>query len=273
MITVNDPRHGRLPGSTSTWGVGGTGDGAADTVVVNATDGAERLTVRGSGGAYSVRGLHAVVAVDGSEGTLDRLVVNALGGDDTVRADALPAGVVGLTIDGGAGNDTLFGSPGADALLGWDGNDLVEGERGDDVALLGAGDDVFGWDPGHGSDTVDGQAGTDALDFGGSNAAENVNLAADGSRVRFFRDVGLVSMDLNAVERVDFRALGGADTVTVNDLTGTGLTTVDLDLGRGGTGDGAADTVIVNGTAGDDSVQVAGSATGGRRRPPGWPPG
>ena len=58
-------------------------------------------------------------------------------------------------------------------------------------------------------------------------------------------------MDLNGVERVNFNALGGADTITVNDLTGTDVTNVNLDLASppgSGTGDGQADTVIVNGT-------------------------
>src|SRR5262249_46179703 len=47
------------------------------------------------------------------------------------------------------------------------------------------------------------------------------------------------------------------DTLTVNDLTGTDVTSVGVDLGAfDGTGDGAADTVIVNGTAGPDKVHA-----------------
>ena len=38
-------------------------------------------------------------------------------------------------------------------------------------------------------------------------------------------------MDLNGVEHIQFNALGGADTITVNDLTGTGVTQVAIDLG------------------------------------------
>ena len=68
------------------------------------------------------------------------------------------------------------------------------------MALLGAGDDKFIWNPGDGSDTVEGQAGTDTLQFNGSNANENVDISANGSRVRFFRDVGNVTMDLNGIE-------------------------------------------------------------------------
>jgi Ca2+-binding RTX toxin-like protein len=72
-------------------------------------------------------------------------------------------------------------------------------------------------------------------------------------------------MDLNEMERIDFNALGGVDMITVNDLTGTGVTEVNIDLAShagSGLGDGQADTVIVNGTNGDDAAVVAGDATG-----------
>jgi hypothetical protein len=45
-----------------------------------------------------------------------------------------------------------------------------------------------------------------------------------------FRDVGNITMDINAVELVNVNDLGGADTTTVNDLTGTGVSKVQLDL-------------------------------------------
>jgi Ca2+-binding RTX toxin-like protein len=71
--------------------------------------------------------------------------------------------------------------------------------------------------------------------------------------VRFFRDVANSTMDLNSVEDINFKALGGADNITVNDLTGTGTQEVNLDLGAN---DGAADTVTINGTAGNDVITV-----------------
>src|SRR5262249_43410554 len=69
--------------------------------------------------------------------------------------------------------------------------------------------------------------------------------------------------DLNGVERINFTAKGGADTITVNDLTGTGVTQVALDLaGQPGIpgGDGAPDLVTANATAGDDAITIAGNA-------------
>ena len=131
------------------------------------------------------------------------------------------------------------------------------------MALMGAGDDTFVWNPGDGSDTVEGQAGTDTMLFNGANINEKIDISANGGRVRFTRDVANITMDLNDVEGIDFNALGGADTITVNDLSGTDVTEVNLNLAAaGGGGDGAADTVIVNGTNGDDVIQVVGDASG-----------
>ena len=54
--------------------------------------------------------------------------------------------------------------------------------------------------------------------FNGSDDSEKFDISANGSRVRFTRDVGGVTMDLDGVETIDLNALGGADTITVNDL-------------------------------------------------------
>ena len=60
--------------------------------------------------------------------------------------------------------------------------------------------------------------------FNGANINENIDISANGSRVRFTRDVANITMDLNDVEAINFNALGGADNVTVNDLSGTDVT-------------------------------------------------
>ena len=95
---------------------------------------------------------------------------------------------------------------------------------------MGAGDDTFVWDPGDGSDIVEGQDGADTMLFNGAAGDEQVDLSANGNRLRFFRHPGNITMDTAGVERVDFNALGGADVVTVNDLTGTDVTRVNVDL-------------------------------------------
>ena len=244
--------------------LGGTsGDGQSDVVIVNATHADNIIDVFGAGGSVAVVGLPALVNITNSEGANDALVINALGGNDGITATTLPAGTIKLTLDGGAGNDTILGSQGADVILGGEGNDFVFGDNGNDLALMGAGDDVFQWDPGDGNDTIEGQDGTDTMLFFGSGASETINIVANGGRALFLRDVANVTMDLDDVERIDFRALGGADNVVVGDLSGTDVTDIRLDLrGPAGGGDGAADTVTVNATNGADVFGVAGDAGG-----------
>jgi predicted ester cyclase len=223
------------------------GDGAGDTLVL-APSGPETLTVDVGG--------------DGTaEFSFDRTTFTAIdvlagGGDDVVRMiGSFPEEQT--TINGGSGADTLTGSIGDQTLIGGTGNDVVTGGDGDDTAPLGTGNDRFTWNPGDDNDTVEGESGTDELDFNGSNAAELIGVAPNGSRVRFTRNIANVVTDLGGVERIAYAALGGADVVTVEGTAGTDLDVVDADLaGFGGTGDAAIDTVVATGTDGADSFSV-----------------
>jgi Ca2+-binding RTX toxin-like protein len=192
------------------------------------------------------------------------IAVSARAGDDLVRVDEANGAIVEPTsILGGNGNDTILGGSAIETLNGGPGDDFIDGNRANDVARMGPGDDTFQWDPGDGSDVVEGEAGSDAMVFNGANGGETVDISASGERVIFFRQPGNITMDLNEVEITLFNALGGPDTISVNDLTGTDATNVDLNLDSGqgtGVGDGSADRVTVNGTAGDDSIVVTGVA-------------
>ena len=95
---------------------------------------------------------------------------------------------------------------------------------------MGAGDDAFQWDPGDGSDTIEGPGRHRQMLFNGSNASENINIAANGGRVLFFRDVANIVMDLNDVESDRPQALGGADNIVIGDLSGTDVTQIAVDL-------------------------------------------
>ena len=74
-------------------------------------------------------------------------------------------------------------------MVGSAGGDLVDGGKGADSALLGAGDDTFVWNPGEGSDVVEGQSDIDTMVFNDANIAEQVTLSPNGNRLKLFRDI------------------------------------------------------------------------------------
>jgi predicted lipoprotein with Yx(FWY)xxD motif len=242
---------------------GTTGDAAVDRVVVNGTADNDAIKVGGDNSGVTVSGLRAQVAIQHQEPT-DELAVTGLGGSDSIDASALAAGAIALTLDGGAGDDTIAGGQGVETSIGGDGNDVVDGNKGNDTAQLGAGDDTFVWDPGDGSDVVEGQDGrVDTMRFNGAAAAEQFTLSANGNRFRLFRDVGNVTMDTAGIEQIDLNALGGSDRVAVDDLSGTDVAAVNVDLAGslgGTTGDGSVDRVLMSGTAGTDAIGVSGDS-------------
>ena len=90
------------------------GDGV-DTAEVNGGNGAEVFTATANGTRVRFDRLDpAPFSLD--IGTTERLVVNMNGGDDSFSATGNLAAIK-ITVDGGAGNDTILGSNGADLLL------------------------------------------------------------------------------------------------------------------------------------------------------------
>ena len=213
---------------------------AAPTVRAKVIDG----TLRVSGTPFADRFALRVSRTDpnqlqldiGDDGTADdtfdlatfaAIDVDANGGDDFVRLDTANGAFTTAKptlVDGGKGDDTLIGGSGNELFFGGRGNDFVDGNGGADTAFLGDGDDTFVWDPGDGSDTVEGQGGFDTHIFNGAGGNEIFAATANGGRVTFTRNTGGIVMDLNGIEALDVRALGGTDSVTINDLTGTDLT-------------------------------------------------
>ena len=236
------------------------------------TDGSDRIALRLENGRPDV--LQVDIGDDGSPDfsfhrqSFDSILVDARGGDDLVRIDESAGAftnTVPTTIAGGDGNDTLNGGSGNELFLGGNGNDTIDGNGGNDIAFMGSGDDRFIWDPGDGSDRIEGEGGNDTMLFNGAAGPEQFDLSANGNRLRFFRTQGAITMDTAGVEQVDINALGGADTITVNNLTATDVTAVNANLAAtlgGNTGDGQIDRVVVNGTDGNDTIDVSGDAGG-----------
>jgi Ca2+-binding RTX toxin-like protein len=253
------------PGNKSRLQVDVGGNGSAEFTFKRSAF--NRIVVHGASGADTL-------SINERNGVFTNTEATRLFGDtgnDLLRsgsaAERLFGGTGNDSIDGKRGNDAINGGDGNDTLRGGTGNDSIDGNPGDDTGLLGAGDDSFRWEPGDGSDVVEGQDGADdgadRLLFIGAGVAENFDVSANGERVRFFRDVANITMDLNDTEFIDVQALGGNDNAVLNDTTGTDLKSVALDLEAsigGGRGDGAADSVTVNGTNNPDDIQI--TATG-----------
>ena len=81
---------------------GGGGDGAADTVVVNGTNGADAVKVTRNGQQALVPGLAAKTRITGSEPANDLLRVQTLGGNDSVTVGPGVNELIQLLVDLGA---------------------------------------------------------------------------------------------------------------------------------------------------------------------------
>jgi Ca2+-binding RTX toxin-like protein len=236
-----------------------TGDNLGNTITTSSN----------AAGQISVN--NGAVSIDGGQPTVantTEIEVAGGNGDDTISLgnavlppaqlfggngnDALTGGAGADQLFGGNGDDTLNGGDGDDMLVGGNGNDTVIGGKGTDTAFLGNGNDTFIWNPGDGNDRVDGGRGFDTLVFNGKATGETFSIDANGSGATFNRANGTI--DLTSVERIQFEAQGKTpNTITINDLTGTSVQQVAIDLGSGvpdDTVNGVSDTVNINSTNG-----------------------
>ena len=140
-ITVND-----LTGTDTNQvnidlaGINGAPDATEDTVVINATEGSDAISISTNNGVVTVTGLAETVTISNFDSN-DHLVINGLGGDDAIVASGLTG--MQLIVNGGNGDDIVVGSAG---------NDILHGDAGDDVLIGGPGQDVL--DQGTGSGVV-----------------------------------------------------------------------------------------------------------------------
>src|SRR5207248_10142607 len=112
-------------------------NGAADTVVLNATNGDDVISVCSNSSVVTVTGLGETVTIKNFDAN-DRIVINGLGGDDVIEASGLAPGIL-FTANGGDGADILIGGAGNDTLLGGAGDDVLLGGPGQDVLDGGTG--------------------------------------------------------------------------------------------------------------------------------------
>lgn len=271
-VTVQDPGSATdetviLDGTNGFFAVGATNGGVFITLGAGTNDVVQLI---GTSAADSMVAGHSTsdewvivnqdsykdVSLIGVEG----LTLTGAAGDDVLNASGfhpvwirgsyyspgLPA-QLSVTLEGGAGNDSLAGGAANDLSRGGDNDDTLIGSAGDDLSYGDLGDDTF--DEGtaaNGADQFNGGDGTDVVRYTGRTQPATVtvgSMANDGE-----------SGELDDV-RADVEGVSGgaaADVLTCSVTTGC-----ILRGGPGGdtlTGNTGADTL--DGEAGDDLVRA-----------------
>lgn len=228
-------------------------------------------------------GLSRISSVSSSElvdftAPLSGVSINAGDGDDTVLVQALdnlfsvPVTInggagndsldgggtsSGLVLDGGDGNDTLRGGSQADSLLGQAGQDSLSGGDGEDTLLGGAGDDVLSGDDGadelqgeDGSDTLSGGFGDDTL-----NGGAGIDRIAESGDVDFTASsLTLTGLGTDQLADLEGAVLTGGASANLFDLTGSSLQ-VTVFAGSGhDTVLGSSQADVLHGEGGNDSL-------------------
>lgn len=201
------------------------------------------------------------IAIDGTGNTanLETVIVNGTNSGEVINLAGITPNastVVGITINGFGGDDTIIGTAGNDTIIGGDGNDVIWGGLGNDSIDGGLGDDIFvvsGSDQTAG-DTIIGGGGADEIhmfvdigalapivaEFDFDNISDVLLIRPTGDTIQN-RTVTFSTITENIVQTVVLNA---------NNLT-TGALLV--------TNNAASSTTTFNITGGDANDQLIGS--------------
>ena len=238
---------------------GTTGNGFTDFVSVFGSAGNNTITTKLTAGTISIIGLPTQLSIAHADG--DRVGIDGGDGDDSINVSTVPTKIIDqFVLAGGDGNDTITGSAGTSDIIGGSGNDVVAGRGGNDFADLGSGNDLLLWTHGDGSDFIIGGADFDTLRVTGAAGDEQFLLGSIGGQTQLIHGPDGATLTLQAMERVQLAALGGADVVFVQNLEGTGIGDVAIDLAAtvgGKTADTKSDGVAFSGTTGGDTILLS----------------
>jgi hypothetical protein len=262
--------NGNDPGYQTTID-GGAGD---DTFVVNApihaalalhgegnTFPGDTLTINGTANAdnFVITG----ATVDGagatiSYGTMESLTINGLGGNNTftLNGDSIPT-----WLNGGPNNDTFtVNANSVTAFLdGGDGNDTfnLNGNSGQLTASGNTGNDTFILNGNSGAMTLNGDAGNDSFVVNALSSPATLNGGADD-------DTFTVNTPLATSPTIN-GGTGVADTLIVNGSVGNDFWVITNST-VGGVGApviySSLDSLVVNGISGNDTFNVRSTSTG-----------
>ena len=183
------------------------GGADVDTAEVNGGNAAEFFTATANGTRVRFDRVDpAPFSLD--IGTTEHLVVNMNGGNDSFSATGNLASLIHITVDGGAGDDTILGSNGATCS---------SAARATTSSTASKVPTSPSWAPAKTpSNGIRATAATRSRAATASIrcsltalAAQRVfDISANGGRVTLFRSLGNIFMDLNDIERIDLNALG-----------------------------------------------------------------
>ncbi|MBZ9799559.1 peroxidase family protein [Mesorhizobium sp. ES1-4] len=234
------------------------------------TDGPNALSVTGLSGQSGLSATlnSGVVSTYNITGNNDRFNYTVTDGQSSSSGQVNVSFATGTTI---SGNDGFLGLvPRNEILVGGSGNETLDGNRGDDIILAGGGDDTvvwnattfFGIDVLDGHDIVDGGANGptgDRFVVTGNNTAETFAIYSntdhwDGniSSVSSAVHAGFTGLNVNTEIVVTRNGTIIAELDNVEEIT---INTLDTTANNGNGGpDG--------GTSGGDTIQVVGNFTG-----------
>ncbi|MDR6821138.1 T1SS-143 domain-containing protein, partial [Neorhizobium sp. 2083] len=211
----------------------------ADKITVRTQDAAETITIEGNSNLLQVygNGIPSISGISTSE-----LVIEGKGGNDVINASNLSG--VALTLDGGAGNDTITGSAGADTIRGGEGNDTI-------LYKVGTGADIIDG----GSETGTSNPDYDVLKIAGDAVQRSFNIAkaiggtdivpAENATdiVVSYTGANGATVRADEIERIEVTLGSAGDSIAVGDLGGTAI---------------APTTVVINGGVGSDTIDLTG---------------
>lgn len=236
---------------------------AAETNNVTVTRGATLYTVTDPGSTITPTGpcvtVNANTATCPVAGVTD-VNMSLTDGNDQASIDATVT-QVGITLQGGDGNDSLSGATTSDVLQGGPGNDTLNGQGGDDQLTGGAGDDTLAG--GDGDDSLSGGAGRDSVQGGGGDdtipdAGADVDPdsygGGAGTDLLDYSDAAVgVTVTLDGVANDGVPGEADNAATDIEDVTGT--TKAD-------TISGSAAANELNGSSGDDTLSGGGGSDG-----------
>ncbi|HXG48652.1 MAG TPA: calcium-binding protein, partial [Methylomirabilota bacterium] len=271
---------------TSIRGLAGSGN---DTIIVKPGVSVPVFLDGGSGDDVIVYEGNGGGTFHGGEG---EDYIQTAGGNVVVDGGAdgdfiLHEGSLAALLIGGAGNDRIIGGSGADQIFGDDqagllgGDDDITGGGGADVITTGAGNDLVNLAfNGFGSVITDG-SGNDLLWITGTSSADNIVIKPGVVNGQVMLLSGGGTITGNGLEQLRVDAGTGSDSITVENLANSGVTSLTFDLGRRAavvgttldedgqvvpifaySNDGGTDTVRIVGTEQADIFQASTGADG-----------